>query len=123
MKRFIKITVGFVHQRFNKNEDGQLVCTDQAFIAGDETSYEDEQGKSLMTIPQYVYEPLEMKSPTGPSLTFQFYNEAFGTLEPDRNITASSREAALEQALFEMGYSLVQQTENNQNQEYCDEQE
>ena len=123
MNRFVKITVGFVHQRFEKNEEDRFVCTGQVFIAGDEVSYEDEKGNTFSSVPEYVYEPLEMKSPTGPSVTFQFYNEAFGTLEPDREILATSREEALERALFEMGYSLVRESTNNQEKETCDEQE
>lgn len=115
MNKFIKITVGFVHQRFEKNEQGQFVCTEQAFIAGDETGYEDEQGESLLSVPEYIYEPLEMKPSGDQVITYQFYNEAFGCLEPDRNVEAASREDALEQALYEMGYSLVQQS--NQEQE------
>lgn len=123
MKTFIKITVGFVHQRFEKNEAGQFLCIEQAFIAGDEVNYEDQRGNSLADLPTYRYEPLEMKPPQGKTVTYVFYNDVQGSLEPDRTILALSREEALEQALGEMGYSLLEESNNNQEQEYYDEQE
>lgn len=123
METFIKITVGFVHQRFDKNDAEQLVCTEQAFIAGDEVNYEDPRGNALADLPTYRYEPLEMKPPHGKTLTFAFYNDLQGSLEPDRTISALSREEALEQALAEMGYSLVEESNNDQEQEYDDEYE
>ena len=123
METFIKITVGFVHQCFVKNETGQFLCNQQAFIAGDEVSYEDPRGNALADLPTYRYEPLEMKPPQGKTVTYVFYNDLQGSLEPDRTISASGREEALEQALGEMGYSLVQESNENQEQEYDDEYE
>ena len=55
-----------------------------------------------------------MKSPPGKTQTYVFYNEAFGTLEPDREVSAFSREEALERALFELGYSLQQLSNQEQ---------
>jgi len=120
---FIKISVGFVHQRFERNEDGQFLCTQQAFIAGDEVNYEDLRGNALTAVPIYRYEPLEMQPPSGKSQTYVFYNDLQGSLEPDRTIVASSREEALEQAFGEMGYSLVKESKQNQEQETDDEDE
>ena len=61
--KFAKITVGFVRQAFEKNADGQFVCTDQVFIAGDECGYEDMAGNPLKEVPEHEYQPYEMVSP------------------------------------------------------------
>jgi len=61
--KFVKITVGFVHQTFEKNAAGQFVCTEQAFVAGDECTYEDVDGEPLPEAPDYAYQPYEMVAP------------------------------------------------------------
>ena len=62
-ERFVKITVGFVHQTFKKDARGQFVCTEQVFIASDECSYEDMNGEPLPEAPDHVYQPYEMAAP------------------------------------------------------------
>lgn len=47
MKKFTKITTGFVVQAYEKNKAGEFVCTGQAFIAGSQEDYEDENGNSI----------------------------------------------------------------------------
>ena len=60
MEKFTKITVGFVTQCYEKNDDGdKFVCTHQEFIAGDQVDYEDANGNTI-TPPKHVYQPFEM---------------------------------------------------------------
>ena len=60
MNKFVKITVGFVHQTFKKNKEGKFICTEQAFIAGDQCDYEDLDGNPLEEVPAYEYQPYNM---------------------------------------------------------------
>ena len=60
MNKFVKITVGFVHQTFEKNKEGKYVCTEQVFIAGDQCDYEDLDGNPLEEVPKYEYQPYNM---------------------------------------------------------------
>lgn len=53
-----KITVGFVVQEF----DGNGNCISSEFIAGDEVSWEDQDGEPVIP-PQDFYFPFEMKQP------------------------------------------------------------
>ena len=46
MEKFVKITVGFVQQTFERDADDKFVCTDQAFIAVDDGNYEDMDGET-----------------------------------------------------------------------------
>ena len=75
--KFVKITVGFICQTFEKNAAGQFVCTEQAFIAGDECSYEDRNGEPLPEAPDYVYQPYEMAGATGQAVR-TFLSDLFG---------------------------------------------
>ena len=59
MKKFTKITVGFVTQTFEKNLKGRFVCTHQGFIAGDQCDYEDAEGNPIEP-PEYKYQPYNM---------------------------------------------------------------
>ena len=59
MEKFTKITVGFVVQSYEKNEDGKFVCAHQEFIAGDSIDYEDANGEKVIG-PEHVYQPFEM---------------------------------------------------------------
>ena len=59
MKKFTKITVGFVVQTFEKNDAGQFVCTRQEFIAGDQVDCEDEQGNPIEP-PEHPYQQFKM---------------------------------------------------------------
>ena len=61
--KFVKITVGFVCQTFKKSAQGQFVCTEQVFIAGDQCSYEDMDGEPLPEAPEHTYQPYEMAAP------------------------------------------------------------
>ena len=59
MDSFTKITVGFVTQTFEKDDEGRFVCTRQEFIAGDQCDCEDEQGKPIEP-PDHEYQPYNM---------------------------------------------------------------
>ena len=59
MQKFTKITTGFVTQSYEKNTDGKFICTEQAFIAGDQIDYEDTEGNAI-TPPEHDYQPFEM---------------------------------------------------------------
>ena len=47
MKKFNKITTGFVTQTFVEQEDGSYALDNQAFIAGDDCVFENEMGEVL----------------------------------------------------------------------------
>ncbi len=59
MEKFTKTTVGFVVQNYEKNNEGKFVCTDQAFIAGDQVDYQDLDEKHI-TPPKHEYQPFNM---------------------------------------------------------------
>lgn len=88
MDKFVKITVGFVHQTFKKNTRGKFICTEQAFIAGDECEYEDLDDNALDTVPEYEYQPYNMtlgqkiKQPA----RYLLYNDVLGSLENEEPI-------------------------------------
>jgi hypothetical protein len=63
MKRFKKITVGFVVQEYIKNQEGKFVCEEQEFVAGDDVSYEDLDGNALDVIPNDEYQGFVMVQP------------------------------------------------------------
>jgi len=56
-----KITVGFVVQRYDTEEDKFV---SQEFIAGDEVSYEDELGVAV-EVDDFPYLPFDMVQPEG----------------------------------------------------------
>jgi hypothetical protein len=60
MKKFTKITTGFVVQTFEKNSANEFICTSQAFIAGDQVDYEDENDNAINP-PEHKYQPFNMK--------------------------------------------------------------
>ncbi|HBG27920.1 MAG: hypothetical protein A2Y10_16495 [Planctomycetes bacterium GWF2_41_51] len=60
MNKFIKITTGFVCQEFKKNPAGKFVCTGQAFIAGSQVDYEDENGNLISPPPEHQYQQFKM---------------------------------------------------------------
>jgi hypothetical protein len=66
IKIYQKVTVGFVAQKYKINKKGKYNCTHQVFVAGDEVTYEDDEGNSI-TIPQILdkeeYFPFEMEQP------------------------------------------------------------
>ena len=110
IEKFVKITVGFACQTFEKNADGKFVCTEQVFIAGDECSYEDTNGEPLKDVPEYVYQPYEMVSPRNKEqpVKYLLYNDVLGSLESEEPIEADSLEGALSQVLRNMGYSIIE---------------
>jgi len=59
MNEFNKITVGFVVQKFEKNDKGKFVCTEQEFIAGDQCDCEDAEGNPIDP-PDHEYQPYDM---------------------------------------------------------------
>ncbi len=59
MEKFTKTTVGFVVQNYEKNNEGKFVCTDQAFIAGDQVDYQDLDEKHIDP-PKYEYQQFNM---------------------------------------------------------------
>ena len=109
-EKFVKITAGFVCQTFEKNADGKFVCTEQAFIAGDECSYEDTNGEPLKDVPKYEYQPYEMipLQSKEPTMKYLLYNDVLGSLENEEPIEAASLEEALTQVLTNMGYSVIE---------------
>lgn len=108
--KFVKITVGFIHQTFEKNSDDKLVCIDQAFIAGDQCDYEDINGEPLKDIPEHEYQPYEMVLPQNKkrSVKYLLYNDVLGSMENEEPIAAASLEEALSQVLSNMGYSIIE---------------
>jgi len=108
--KFVKITVGFVAQAFTKNAEGNFLCTQQAFIAGDQCNYEDMNGDPLEEIPEHEYEPYEMLSPPNKrqAVKYLLYNDVLGSLENEEPIAANSLEEALAEVLNSMGYSIIE---------------
>jgi len=64
MEKFIKITVGFVTQSYEKNAAGKFICTGQEFIAGDQVDYENVDGNTI-TPPKHDYQPFSMSLLSG----------------------------------------------------------
>ena len=110
MEKFVKTTVGFVQQTFEKDADGKLICTEQAFIAGDRCDYKDMNGEPLKDVPKYEYEPYEMVSPQNKrqGVKYLLYNDVLGSLESEEPIEAASLEEALSQVVRNMGYSIIE---------------
>ena len=59
MDKFIKITIGFVMQNYEKNADGRSVCNGQEFVAGDQVDFEDYEGNAIPAC-EHVYQPFNM---------------------------------------------------------------
>jgi hypothetical protein len=59
MDKFIKITIGFAAQVFEKKSKGRFVCTHQEFIAGDQCDYEDAEDNPIEP-PEHEYQPYNM---------------------------------------------------------------
>jgi hypothetical protein len=55
----LKITIGFVIQSYNTRGE----CFKQEFIAGDEVSWEDEDGNPIDPLPNARYQPFDMVQP------------------------------------------------------------
>jgi hypothetical protein len=66
METYTKVTIGFVTQTFTKKDDGNFICTDQEFIAGDEVNYEDDMGDAVeVDTSKELYQDMSMRSPDG----------------------------------------------------------
>lgn len=64
MKKYRKITVGFVVQDYIVLPDGKAICQTQNFIAGDQVDYEDKNGDPVdVNIEKEVYCPMDMAQP------------------------------------------------------------
>ena len=68
MKKFTKITVGHVSQTFVEQEDGSYRCDNQAFIAADDCTFENDMGevvnaKDMTSEMESAYCNFEMKQP------------------------------------------------------------
>lgn len=59
MEKFSKITVGFVTQVYEKNSEGEFVCTSQEISVGDQVNYEDTTGNPIIP-PEHKYQPFNM---------------------------------------------------------------
>jgi len=62
MDNFIKITMGWVRQYYERNEDGVFVCTGQEFEVGDLCEFADDGGCPLDP-QEHQYYPYEMQQP------------------------------------------------------------
>ena len=61
---YTKVTVGFVTQQFQLNKDGQYICIEQSFIAGDQVNREDGYGDPVVVdISKEVYQSMNMEQP------------------------------------------------------------
>jgi len=56
---FNKVTVGFVVQRYRRNNKGRFRCIDQEFVAGDDVQFENTKGEPLEQ-PDHEYQPFNM---------------------------------------------------------------
>ena len=102
MDKFTKITIGFVSQTFELNDDGKMICAKQEFIAGDEVSYEDEYGEPLDFFPEHIYQSYNMVQPEQPRMF------SIRGLMSDEvcEVQANSREEALSNEFERMGYEI-----------------
>ena len=56
---FAKTTVGFVSQRYRKQDDGRFVCISKEFIAGDQVQFGNIKDESIDP-PEHEYQPFNM---------------------------------------------------------------
>lgn len=68
LTKYQKVTIGFVVQKYRLNKKGKYKCVHQLFIAGDEVTYEDDEGNAI-TVPHILDKeelfPFEMQQPSG----------------------------------------------------------
>jgi len=64
-KTFNKVTIGFVIQKFSRDEDDIARCKEQTFIAGDQVDFETPDEKPLCSneVEPYEYFPFNMEQP------------------------------------------------------------
>ena len=104
MDKFTKVTVGFVTQTYEKNDKGEMVCVEQEFFAGDEVSYENEDGYQLNYIPEHIYQSYDMVQPKLPK---QFVIEDISTGAVGENFWMEDRAELLSSELAHLGYKIV----------------
>ena len=112
MKKFTKITVGFVSQTFELNDNDKMVCAKQEFISGDEVSYENEYGEPLDNIPEHIYQSYDMVRPEQPRM-FSI-RELISDAEVS-DVQANSLEEALSNEFERMGYEIKEIVEEQDN--------
>jgi uncharacterized protein (UPF0276 family) len=105
MKRYNKITVGFVVQEYKERND-KMVCSHQYFVAGDEVSREDKiHGETVgVDVTKEVYQLFEMVQPKEPRL-FVLVEKSSGG-ECGEPFETDNSEEALREVLEGMGYKL-----------------
>ncbi|MCK9544450.1 MAG: hypothetical protein M0R03_20720 [Novosphingobium sp.] len=63
-KKYSKMTVGFVIQDYEENDDGFFECTAQQFEASDEVDRDDLEGNPIdINTAKEIYFPFEMRQP------------------------------------------------------------
>jgi hypothetical protein len=77
--QFMKITPGFVTQRYCKGRDGKYQCLWQEFTAGDDVQYENFQG-DVIDPPNYDYQPFNMTLQSDGQIVFAI-QEVLRTLD------------------------------------------
>ena len=111
IKKFTKITVGFVSQTFEQNDKDEMVCTEQEFIAGDEVSYEDEHGEPIIFFPKCQYQSYNMVQPEQPR---RFSIRELISDGEVSEVQANSLEEALSNEFERMGYEIKEVEEQEQ---------
>jgi len=56
---FNKVTVGFVVQRYRRDNKGRFRCIDQEFVAGDDVQFENVKDQAIEQ-PEHEYQPFNM---------------------------------------------------------------
>ncbi len=90
MKKFNKITTGFVVQVYEKNKAGEFLCASQEFIAGDQVDCEDENGNSISP-PEHKYQQFRMVSERA-----NMCDEIFEKVKTQSRICKKLRRVAIE---------------------------
>lgn len=62
-KRFTKIIVGRVIQKFEDNKDGLAVCVHQHFLVTEASTFKTNEDKPIKTVPKHQYEHFHMVDP------------------------------------------------------------
>ena len=104
MKKYNKITTGFVIQTYDTQED-KSVCVEQHFVAGHQVDYEDLDCNPIkVDTTKEVYQPFEMVQPQEPG-HFVLVEKSSGG-ECGEPFEADDAESALREVLEGMGYRL-----------------
>ena len=105
MRKYNKITVGFVCQEYKENQDGEMVCNHQYFVASDQVDREDKDGEPVeVDSSKEVYQPFSMVQPEEPRHFVLVESSSGGEIgEP---FGADDAESAMSEVLERMGYKL-----------------